>query len=279
MKFVVLIKDAFRYAAADWYNVLILGVVIFLAENLDHLPGNSPGLGVYDSIVYIIIFFLICMEAGYFHRIIKETVNGSVDPPRLNKLQSLFSHGFKEVLVFFIYFSIPIIILALAAFEFQPYMHAIFLNPQIFAHYIISDMVYYYLIPSMTPAQFDAEFVLYILLVLITAIIVYFIFLAALLNMAHHHGTIRSGLDIPSIYQRLKNVGVKKLLVVYILLATVTLLLGVELFYDIPFIPIIYQFDVVDLLVQLFILPYLLIFTIRLLGLIGKTPTTIKNTK
>ena len=272
MNFKGLVQDAFRYAAADWYNVLILGVAIFLAENLDTLPGNSPGIGVFDVTFIVIVMFLIFIEAGYFYRIIKETVNGSVNPPRLNKLHKMFSHGIKEVIVFFIYFSIPVIILGLAAFEFQPYLHAIYMNPQIFAHYVITDIIYYYLIPNMTPSQFDPEFTFYILAALLSAILIYFIFLGALLNMAHH-GTIRSGLDIRTVYKRLTKVGVKNLLVIYILLGSLTLLLGVDFFSNMDILPSIYDWNVLDLILQILVIPYLLIFTIRLLGLMDRSQT------
>jgi len=272
MKYIALFKDASCFAAAGWFNVLILGVLIFLAENLDHLPGHSGTLGIVDAILYGVIIFLIFFEAGYFYRIIKETVNGSANPPRLNRLPSMFLHGFKEVIVFFIYFSIPIVILALAAFEFQYYLNALSLNPQIFAHYVITDIIYYYLMPSMSPGQFDPVFILEISAALIAAILVYFFFLAAILNMGYHQGTIRSGLDFWSVYRMLITVGVKNLLLIYILLGLLTLLLGVDFFSNwLEEFPVLFGWNVLDLVIQILIIPYFLIFTIRLLGLIART--------
>ena len=272
MKYINLVKDAFSYAAAGWFNVLILGILIFLAENLDHLPGHSGAIGVVDVVFYGIIIFLIFFEAGYFYRIIKETVNGSTIPPRLNRLHSMLLHGFKEVTVFFIYFSIPIVILLLAAFEFQYYLNALSLNPQIFAHYVITDIIYYYLMPSLTPGQFDPEFIFEIVAALCAAILVYFFFLAAILNMGYHQGTIRSGLDLKSVYKMLKTVGVKNLLLIYILLGLLSLLLGVDFFSNwLEEFPTIYGWNILDLVIQILVIPYLLIFTIRFLGLLGRT--------
>ena len=275
MKYIHLFKDALGYAAAGWINVLILGVLIFLAENLDHLTGHNQTLGIFDIILYCIIIFLIFFEAGYFYRIIKGTLNGSTSPPRLNKLHSMLLHGFKEVIVFFIYFSIPIVILALAAFEFQYYLNALSLNPQIFAHYVITDIIYYYLMPSITPGQFDPEFIFEITSALIVAVLVYFFFLAAILNMGRNQGTIRSGLDIKSVYNTLISVGVKNLLFIYILLGLLTLLLGMDFFSNwLEEFPTLFDWNILDLVIQILIIPYLLISTIRLLGLIGKNKIT-----
>lgn len=271
MKYITLAKDSLRYAAAGWLNVLILGVLIFLAENLDHLPGESGTIGIIDVVFYAIIIFLVFLEAGYFYRIIKGTVKGSNSPPKLNRLHSMLLHGFKEVIVFFIYFLIPIIILALAAFEFQYYLNALSLNPQIFAHYVVTDIIYYYLMPSISPGQFDPEFILEIMIALAVVIMVYFFFLAAILNMGYNNGTIRSGLDVRSVYKRLKRAGVKNLLIIYILLGILTLLLGIDFFSTwLEEFPSFYGWDVLDLLINILVIPYLLISTIRLLGLIGR---------
>jgi hypothetical protein len=271
MKYITLVKDASRYAAAGWLNVLILGVLIFLAENLDHLPGHSGTIGLIDLLFYAIIIFLIFFEAGYFYRIIKGTVNGSNSPPRLNRLHSMLLHGFKEVIVFFVYFSIPIIILALAAFEFQYYFNALSLNPQIFAHYVVTDIIYYYLMPSISPGEFDPGFILEIMIALAVAVIVYFFFLAAILNMGYNNGTIKSGLDVRSVYKRLTRVGVKNLLIIYILLGILTLLLGVDFFSNwLEEFPTLFDWNILDLVINIVIIPYLLISTIRLLGLISR---------
>ena len=271
MKYLNLAKNSLRYAAAGWLNVLILGVLIFLAENLDHLPGESGTIGIIDVVFYALIIFLIFLEAGYFYRIIKGTVKGSNTPPKLNRLHCMLLHGFKEVIVFFIYFSIPIIILALAAFEFQYYLNALSLNPQIFAHYVIIDIFYYYLMPSISPGQFDPEFILKIMIALTAAVIIYFFFLAAILNMGYNNGTIRSGLDVRSVYKRLERVGVKNLLLIYILLGILTLLLGVDFFSIwLEEFPTLFHWNILDLHINILVIPYLLISTIRLLGLMGR---------
>lgn len=270
MGFLNLVKDSFRYTTSDWLHVLILGVVIFLAENLDSFHGNSTVIIALNMVLIVVVAFFIFIEAGYFFRIMEETVEGSINPPRFNKLHELLSHGAKEVIIFFIYFSIPIIILFLAAFEFQTYLYAIFMNPQMFAHYVITDIIFYYLIPNLTPNQFDPEFLTFIVAALLAAIVVYFIFIGSLLNMAFHHGTIRSGLDIRRIYKILTKVGFGKLLLIYIILASLTLLLGVDFFSNLDMLPSFYDWNILDLILQLIVIPYLLIFTIRLLGLVGK---------
>jgi hypothetical protein len=273
MKFISLIADSIRFAAADWYNVLILGLTLFLIENIASLPGNPQGIDLYDITFWLILGFLIFMEAGYLFRIIHETVNGSVNPPLINKLREMFLHGFKEIIVFFIYFSIPIIILAATdVFDFEPYLNLIYLNPHILAYYLINDLISFYLIPNITN-QFNLLLVIIFSLTILVTIFIYFIYLCALLNMARHNGTIHSGLDYKGLYRKLVDVGVKNLLVVFIFLSLVVSLLGVELFsHAFEFISFdLYDLNVVDLLIQLLLVPFLLTLTIRLLGLIDKS--------
>ena len=55
-------------------------------------------------------------------------------------------------------------------------------------------------------------------------------FLSALLNMAYNNGTIRSGFDIKGLYQRLMNVGILNLLVVFFFLGLTISILRSKLF-------------------------------------------------
>jgi len=277
MKFKSLIIDSIRFTSADWYNVIILGVTLFLMENIDSLPGNPIGLDLYDVTVWIIIGFLVLMEAGYLYRIIHETVNGSIYPPKLNKLIKMFYHGFKEVTVFFIYFSIPLIILIIAAFDFRHYLDVIYINPHILTYYLINDIISSYLIPHLTSNQLDL-YIIFFSAVIILIMIIYFIYLCALLNMANNNGTIRSGFDIRGLYQKLMNVGIINLLVVFFFLGLTISILGADFFSStFEFIPLnIYDWNIIDIIIQLLLVPFLLTFSIRLLGLIGKPSPLIK---
>ena len=77
MKIKHLLNDSIHYAIADWYNILILGLILFLGENLYTLPGNPPGFDIYDLTVVIFIGFLWIIESGYIFKILEETVSGS----------------------------------------------------------------------------------------------------------------------------------------------------------------------------------------------------------
>lgn len=230
MNFKSLIMDSIRFASADWYNVVILGLTLFLMENLDSLPYNPLGLDLYDIIFLIIIGFLILMEAGYLYRIIHETVNGSIYPPKLNKLIEMFHHGIKEVTVFFIYFSIPIIILIIGAFDFRHYLDVIYVNPHILTYYLINDIINSHLIPHLLFNHVIDVYIIFFVLEILLIIFIYFMFLSALLNMAYNNGTIRSGFDIKGLYQRLMNVGILNLLVVFFFLGLTISILGADFF-------------------------------------------------
>jgi hypothetical protein len=272
IKFKSLIIDSIRFSSADWYNVIILGLTLFLMENLDYLHNNPPSINLYDITFLIIIGFLILMEAGYLSRIIHETVKGSIYPPKLNKLIEMFHHGIKDVTVFFIYFSIPLIILIIEAFDFRHYVDAIFINPHILTYYLIDDILFSHIIPHLLSNHVIDIYIVFFSIEIILIIFVYFIFLCALLNMANNNGTIRSGLDIKGLYQILMNVGVLNLVVVFLFLSLVISILGVDFFSSsFEFIPInIYGWNIIDIFIQLLLVPYLLTFTVRLLGLIGR---------
>ncbi len=272
IKFKSLIIDSIRFASADWYNVIILGLTLFLMENLHYLHSNPPSINLFDITFLIIIGFLIIMEAGYLYRIIHETVNGSINPPKLNKLIEMFHHGIKEVTVFFTYFSIPIIILILAAYDFRHYADTIYINPHILTYYLINDIIFSHLIPHFLSNHVIDTYIVFFSTEIILIILIYFIFLCALLNMANNDGTIRSGLDIKGLFQVIKKVGLLNLIVVFIFLGLVISLLGADFFSStFEFIPLnIYGWNIIDIFIQLLLVPYLLTLTVRLLGLIGR---------
>ena len=250
MKFKKLAVKSLRYAASDWYNLIILGVILFLVENLNSLPGNQPGIDIYDVTFWAIIAFLGFLESGYLFRIVEETLSGSKKPPKFNRLHELILHGIKKVSVFIIYFSVPLFILGLVAFDLKHYLKTLYMNSSALSYYL------------------DPHIIFYLFAAILIGSIIYFWYLCAILNMAHNQGTIHSGLDLKMVYNRLKRVNIKYLLLVYVLTVLITYLLASAIFTEYELIPFdIYMWNVGDLILQLLLAPYLLIFSFRILGL------------
>lgn len=237
MKFMDILRDSARYAAADWHNVIFLGIILLLTDHLLDLSDKILVGDVGDALLLLVVIILSLLEAGYVFRILEETVRGSERPPKFKRLMNMFLHGIKETLVLFIYFGIFLLLLLFLTVELAEFL----------SESILSDL---------TP-------IIVILFILVS--LVYIWFECVLLNMAHHHGTLRSAIDFRKIYEKLRKIGIKKLFMVYIFTYVAIQLLRITIFDTLHQIPYIG-----DLLFTLIITPFLVIFTTRMLGLIDK---------
>ena len=255
MKIKSLISNSVRYSAADWYNLIILGAILFLLENLYTLPGNPPGIDAYDMIVIIIIIVLWILESGYIFQIIAETIMGSNKPPKFKRIKEIFVHGLKENIVLFSYMSIPLIMVGLLILNTKIFLQILELNPTVIFSILESSKMFYFS------------------LALILSACIYFWYLGVLLNMARHDGSIISGFNIKSIRLRLYNVGFRNLTFIYIFIVFIATILLVAFSSTIETIPLtIYQWNAGDIIIQFLIAPYIIILAFRMLGLIDKCP-------
>lgn len=246
-----LIKNSLEYSASDWYNLIILGLILFLLENLYNLPGNPPGIDLYDLTVFLIIFLLWILESGYIFKIIEETVHGSKIPPKFRGIKTIFVHGLKENFTFIIYFLIPLIIVALIILDFKTFLKLLELNSDVIFGYLQSSKVFY----------FAAALVL--------SLLTYFWYLGVLINMACHNGSIRSGFKMDEILRKIKMMGIGNLSIVYLVIIFVATILVIAFSSSIETIPLtIYKINLGDVLIQLLIAPYTIIFSFRLLELL-----------
>jgi hypothetical protein len=252
MKILINLKDGLNYALKGWYNLLFLGLILFLAENMYTLPGNPPGFDLYDLSVLLIIGFLWIMESGYIFKLLESTVHGSDKSPHFIGFKSMLIHGLKENLVLFTYLLLPLVLMGLAILNGKILMKVLELNPDVIMYYLNSSRMLYFIIVFGMFA------------------IIYFWYMGVLLNMAHFKGSIHSGFDFKGIKQRFKNSGIKNLSVVYILIGLASLIL-VCTFLTYSFVPVyIYKWDLVDILTQFLIGPLMIISGVRMLGLLDQ---------
>lgn len=234
-----IIIDAMRYSVSDPKLIILLGVVLLLADILDELSGAGEISIEMSIFLFSIVIFLAILEAGYVFRIVEETIQGSKKLPNFNKFGNLFFHGVKEIIVLIIYFSVPLVLFGLYFFSF----------------FISMDL-------NDVPGE---SAIIFLGLASLTALI-YVFFPAVILHRAHNNGNFRSSFDLRKIYLKIRNVGLKRLIVVYlgifIIVTIIELALKDSISSTIPIFG--------ELIPDLIIAPLLLIFTTRVLGLIDQ---------
>jgi hypothetical protein len=234
-----IILDSIRYSTSNLKAIIPLGLVLLIADMADELSWAGDFADELKIVLSFIVILLAFFEAGYVFRILEETVKGSKKLPHFNNFKLLFIHGFKELLVLFAYFLIPIFLFFLFFFEF---------------------------LFSMDLNDVGGGDALLFIIFLSVTLIIYAFFPAVLLHRAHNNGNIRSSFDFRKIYHKIRNVGFKRLIVVYlgifILVSIVKLVLSDSIASTIPVVG--------EIIPDLIIAPFLLIFTTRVLGLIDR---------
>jgi Protein of unknown function (DUF4013) len=232
-----IIIDAMKYSASDLKMLLLLGLVLFIADFADSLSGAGETIDVLRIFLITVVILLAILEAGYIFRIIEETIQGSKKLPQFSELKITFIHGFKEAVVLIMYFSIPLLLFILFFVKF---------------------------LFTMDLDDVNGENAALFLIILAITVIIYAFFPAVLLHRAHNNGNISSSFDLKKIYHKIRNVGIKRLIIVYLGIFIVGTLVEVALADSLAnSIPIIGTF-----IPDLIIAPYILIFSARFLGLI-----------
>jgi hypothetical protein len=240
MKMKAMVSDAIRYAAADWYNFFILGLVLFLIDHLVDLSAPPLIDSYFDVLLFIITLFLSLVELGYGFRMVEETVQGSKKPPSFHNPFNLFWHGVKESVIFTVYFIFPLIMSVISFFGFESFL-GLDLSPII------------------------VDYSLFIAVGLFFAFNI--MFQGAVLNMAHHDGSLTSGFNMPMVFRKIRMVGLKNMFMISLItLLLIGILKGMifDTFHEIPYL----GHTLGDVISTVIITPFLIIFTTRLLGLI-----------
>lgn len=234
-----IIIDSLKYSSSNWVKVVLLGLVVFLVDLSDALSFLGGLAGELSFTIIVTGLILGIYQIGFIFRIVEETTHGSDNMPKFDKFWNTFLHGMKEGLVTVIYFIIPLILIIIGVFLF-------------------GDLI--------GPNPMDIELVI-IIFVLFLASITYLIYQAAVLNMANHHGTIKSAFDFKRIFKKARDMGIKRLGFIYLL----TVVFAVTVESTIHDAVTSNPFDPLSIISALLIAPYILIFIARALGLINRT--------
>ena len=239
MKLKDLLMDSLKYPLSDIKMILLLGIVLLVANMIDdHISDFSYNPFIL-SMGIIFVFFFAMLETGYIFKVVEQTINGSNKLPKFTGLWSMFIHGIKESTVSVTYYLLPIVVILIGGFYLNSKVSYVFWEQNLGMGLIIAGIL---LIFPMT-----------------------FLLLPAILNMAHHNGTLSSAYNFKQIKEKMRNVGIKNLLIPY--LVTWIILGSFYLYFapEVRSIPLIGS-----ILSQMIITPYLIILTGRILGLVDK---------
>ncbi|HSO25594.1 MAG TPA: DUF4013 domain-containing protein [Methanobacteriaceae archaeon] len=239
----MLIKELFleasKYAASDWKKFIFLGIIFVAIDLLDHQTAETimPEYVWYLLIVLIII--LLFISTGYLFRIIETSVDGSDQLPPFNNLLQLFKHGVKDSTVVFIYMFIPLMLL------------------------VVSTGLILIYFGDNGSIKFPLEI---ILISIILGIFLFTLLQGAILNMAHNNGKFRAAFDFKSLIGKIRDVGLKKFLIVCFLTALIFLIVEPFILEDIRGS----ADSVGGTIIEMIAAPYLAILTSRFLGIMGR---------
>lgn len=237
MKIKDIIIDSIKYSASDIKILLLLGMVLVIADLGDELSFLGDLSGTVKLMISVVVVIIAIFEAGYVFRIIEETVKGSNSLPSVNNFKDMFIHGLSEIFLILIYFIIPVVLVLV-----------------IFFNFIITN--------NIEDVSFVSGMIFFIIIGL--AVVIFMLFPAVMLHRANDNCDLRSSFDLRAIYHKIRNVGLKRLIIVYFTIIVIVAMVREALVPSMDgTIPLI-----IGIILDLLIAPYLLIFTSRVLGLL-----------
>lgn len=259
MKSFSIIKDALTYPFKNWKKMLLLGVLIFFTALVSISPeliGNGNViLGLITLILGFVISFLI---AGYHVSMISYTIYGYDEAPPFVWVKN-FKDGVEYVILNFMYYIVPITIIAIVS-----YVTGFFSNILQLGSFIAQNTMVI-LNTKLLPEELIANTMSTLGLTSVVTIIVTILFLSmfyiGLARFADKDNIIK-GMDIGSIINTIDEIGMNLYIAWFIEVLIIVILLLTLNFYIISF-PLIG-----GLLTVLIIEPYIIMFMARSIGLI-----------
>ncbi len=221
------LKDAIYYPSDDWMKVVILGFLSLIS-----FIGILTVLNVFTLLCLVIL----PLPLGYLFKIIKSSFQGSDELPDFVNWKNMYVDGIKVIVTLLIY-AIPIILL------FLIFNWGFFLN--------ITN------ISLLTLWQTLLNSVIQIVIF----ILIGFIELTAIANMALYEGEISAAFRFKEIFKRISGIGLKNYLLFYAIvwgIGIITILLSL----------VALTFLIGIIIIPLLIAPYFIIVSTRLLALI-----------
>lgn len=185
--------------------------------------------------IVIVTIIMLFIEEGYRYEIIKETIKGNNNPPKFRNLKELITEGFLESITITVYSA---------------------------GLYILTNMTNNIkIISSLHLIQWAILFII--------VIAIYFLFFGAVINKALHNDKFISAFNIIEIVRFYSKIGIIRTAIL-IIIGSISMNLIICSVLDLG----IYNFaQYIDIIINLFINPILILFLTRLTALIGKEVT------
>ena len=211
MDFGEIFKDALHYPISDYKKLLILGI-LFLVINLPSIiTGFGINIGVLLLLMVIVSILLMLLVYGFGVSVIRNSIDLNNEIPDFDWANN-FTDGGKFVIINFIYFIIPSIIIAVVAFisGFGP-ISTIFSSrnmdkfAQLNAGSTTADMY------SIVPQEVWNSLLIAIFITVIVAIvlfIIFYIFDAVAVCRFAKHDSLDEGLNFREVFDDAKQIGI-----------------------------------------------------------------------
>ncbi len=250
-----IIKDSLSYPFSDWKKILILGFIILISNLYVDMFFKSVA-GLLFLISFLISFFVL----GYGFRIIKSSLNNIDELPKYNDWRGMFKDGVRVYIVHLVYL-IPVLLLLL--FVFSPSFFYAIIDPSslnMLVGYLFELIIA--LVSGSINIFVGKAGILFLatILYLLITIPIQFIGIA---NMANNNSNLSSAFRFREIFNKIKIIGLKNLLIWYPAIIIPFLILDI---FPNPH-RIINMILVGYLLIILIVSPYLSMYIYRLVAL------------
>jgi Protein of unknown function (DUF4013) len=254
MKIGEIIKDSLKYPFSDWNKILILGILCVFSSTAGAKDIVSElGITNFTLIWFIFIIGPIigCLTYGYLFRIIKSSLIDVRELPKFNTWHIMFKDGIKIFIISFVYAIPAFLILVFAILSFPSTLIKIESNPLAFIQIIFG----------------QTGTLGYIALLYIIIIIP--IILMAIAYMADNNSKLGPVFRFRELLNKITAIGWANILKWYLLSGIMLLFIfSIGLFVTDIFSSISH---IIDLLIELLLTPYLLMYFFRSLALLYKS--------
>lgn len=221
MKITTIIKESIRYPFSDWKRILLLGIIILISQIPTIINSSSLIIIVNVDLLWflgIIAFLLGFIILGYEFRIIKFSIKGLSKIPEFKNWTGMFNDGIKLFIITIIY-SIPafLILLVFATLAFAS-------NPSTVSS-TLSGLVSGILMGSIKLTPFHTWAGNWFFITLIYMLIIIPIIAFAIAHMANNDSKLSAAFRFKEIFDKIKSIGWKKLLIWYIITIIIYLII------------------------------------------------------
>lgn len=259
-----ILEDAVRYPFSDWKKILILGILTLVMGIYPLI--NEMGLGNEPLfLAYLFFSFIIgIFVSGYVFRIIKTSLNDVHVLPNFNLWIEMFKDGLRVFVVTVVYLIPAVAILMYHGSSSLAIFGVLNSTPNGIFMIFVKDLIHAYF-SGRIGIFISIENIWYWIFSLYCFITI-FIYAIAISNMAKNKSKLMGAFNVDEIFKKITEIGLKKIILFYIITI-------------IPYTTVYLLMDYISgyILICLIALPYLYMFSSRLIALLYKNNNILKE--